>query len=188
MIARRDTKPFDHVPNGTSGVPQDRDFDLPASLAEHHEASYAWALACARYDPDEAREVIQATYVKLLEGTARFGQRSSFKTWLFAVIRNTAASRRRRARLRRLALIDWGRGAAAAPAETRPALHPDRRAILAALRALPGRQAEVIELVFYHDLSIEQAAETMGVSVGAARVHYARGKQRLAEELREVGP
>jgi RNA polymerase sigma-70 factor (ECF subfamily) len=52
-----------------------------------------------------------------------------------------------------------------------------------ALRTLPRRQREVLELVFYQDLTVEQAARTMGVAVGTARIHYHRGKKRLLEVL-----
>ena len=57
----------------------------------------------------------------------------------------------------------------------------DRATRLAeALRRLAPRQHAVLELVFYHDLTVEQAATVMGIAVGTARTHYDRGKKRLA--------
>jgi RNA polymerase sigma-70 factor, ECF subfamily len=48
--------------------------------------------------------VLQTVYLKVLMGKARYNGKSSFKTWLFAVIRRTAADERRRQLLRRLSL------------------------------------------------------------------------------------
>ncbi len=79
--------------------------DIKASLEKYHRSSYSWALSCCRRDPIEAEEVLQTVYLKILEGKARFRAEATFKTWLFAVIRKTAADRRRRNRLRKLKLL-----------------------------------------------------------------------------------
>ena len=55
------------------------------------------------------------------------------------------------------------------------------------LARLSGRQQEVLHLVFYQQLTVEEAAGIMGVSVGSARTHYQRGKERLRAELTRAG-
>ena len=87
------------------------DSEIRALLEMNHQASYGWALGCCRRDPAEAESVLQAVYLKVLEGRARFEGRSSFKTWLFAVIRKTALDERRRSMLRGLRLVKLGQAA-----------------------------------------------------------------------------
>src|SRR5436190_19308321 len=67
-----------------------------------HRSSFCWALACCRRDHVEAEEVLQTVYVKILDGRARFRGDAALKTWLFSLIRNTAADSRRRHFLQRL--------------------------------------------------------------------------------------
>jgi RNA polymerase sigma-70 factor (ECF subfamily) len=150
-------------------------------LEQLHPASFAWALACCSFRRDEAEDVLQTVYLKLLDGRARHDGRSSLRTWIFAVIRNTASDRRRQSWMGSLGIDRlWQK-------RVQPPHGPDgeqRAQVRAALSELPTRQREVIELVFYHDLTVEEAAQVMGVSVGSARVHYDRSKRRLAEVLR----
>ncbi len=124
--------------------------------------------------------MLQASYLKVLEGRARFDGRSSFKTFLFGVIRRTAAEQRRRRALHGLWLACWGRGSEEASLSPAPHEADDRlRRLDAALAVLPRRQREVIELRLQHGMTIEAAAETLAISTGSARVHYARAKERL---------
>ncbi len=161
----------------------DEPADLQRELARLHADSYGWALACCGRRAADAREVLQAAYLKVLDGRARFGGRASFRTWLFGVIRRTAAEERRRDALRRLRLIrlddapepaDPGAGAAEGVEQSDEASR-----LVAVLARLPRRQREVLDLVFYHDMSVAEAADVMGVGVGSARQHYERGKARL---------
>jgi RNA polymerase sigma-70 factor (ECF subfamily) len=159
------------------------DVEPRALLEREHADAFNWALACCRGDRDAAEEAVQTAYLTVLDGTAIFDGRSSFRTWLFGVIRLTAASQRRRALLRRL-LLERGRDRVPAPTNGSTAdiaEHSSRAMRLqAALRRLPERQRQVLLLTFYHDLTVEQAASVMGISVGSARTHSARGKARLA--------
>lgn len=161
--------------------------DLESRLQRLHPESWTWTLVCCRGDRTEAEEVLQTAYLKVLDGRARFGGRSSLKTWLFGVIRLTAAGRRRRQRVRSWLLERWSREqTAAAPPDVPGArLESGERAarVRAALAALSRRQRQVLELVFYHGLTVREAARVIGVSVGTASVHYDRGKKELLRRL-----
>ncbi len=160
---------------------------LEGELANLHPASFGWALGCCKGERGEAEDVLHAAYLKVLDGRARYDGCSAFKTWLFAVIRRTAAERRRRSWMRALALDHWRTGRAV-PA---PPPDPERlacrseaaRRLRDSLRALPARQREVLHLIFYQDLSLQEAAQVVGISVGSARTHYHRAKLRLRRLL-----
>jgi RNA polymerase sigma-70 factor (ECF subfamily) len=138
--------------------------------------------------------VLHDVYVGVLENGLRFDGRggSTLKTWLFGVIGRTARARLRRDRLRALlgsthaSRIDTP-APATSPHENAEAAERRERT-LRALAMLPTRQREVLLLVFYHDLTVEEAGKVMGVSVGSARVHYQRGKQRIASLLTKDRP
>lgn len=164
---------------------------LRHALEACHGESLAWALNCCGRDRSEAEDVLQTVYLKILDGRARFDGRASFTTWLFAVIRRTAADARRRHALRALRLAPLLRTRDAPTAAPRPddqLQASERRAVLArALAQLPRRQREVLLLVFYHDRTVEDAAAILGIGAGSARTHYARGKDRLRRLLRASG-
>ena len=164
--------------------------ELRRELTARHRDAFAWALNCCRRNRTDAEDVLQATYLKVLDGRARFDRRSTFTTWLFGVVRLTAADQRRRRFLRdlvsaRVAVEESLREPA--PAADADLERAQRRALLErALAALPRRQREVLVLVFYHELTVADAARVMSIGVGSARQHYARGKASLREVLAQL--
>lgn len=161
--------------------------DLRGELERLHPASFGWAMSCCGHRREEAEDVLQTSYLKVLDGSARFAGDASFKTFLFAVVRRTAAERRRRELVRGGLLARWLRLAPAPAVEPPIDLRLSARAqrLRAALARLPRRQQEVLRLVFQHELPIADAAAVLGVGVGSARTHYERGKRRLRVLLGE---
>ncbi len=161
--------------------------ELEAQLERLHAESFGWALSCCGHDETEAEDVLQTTYLKIMTGKARFGGRSSFKTWIFGVIRRTAQEVSRRSRAEEKRTIRLVRDDLAAPSGEGPEERLDRaetaRNLSEAMKELSGRQQEILHLVFYQGLSISEAADVTGISLGSARTHYQRGKDRLKELL-----
>ncbi len=160
-------------------------------LEAFHPDSFGWALACCRWNREEAEEVLQAAYLKAMEGRARFNGHATMRTWFFGVVLRTAAEHRRYRKARDSALVRWFRRR---PQE-RPVPTPEklsgnaetRKRLLQLLERLSRRQRDLLHLVFYQELTIEEAAGVLSISVGTARTHYARGKARLRELLTDRG-
>ena len=120
--------------------------------------------------------------------TLRLRGEASLKTWLFAVIRKTAIGEHRKNLLRKLR---WSDSSEATTTLVSPLEQPgvafeksETQALFqTAMKSLPRRQREALHLVFYQDLSLSEAAEVMGISIGSARQHYERGKKRVREFL-----
>jgi RNA polymerase sigma-70 factor (ECF subfamily) len=159
--------------------------DLRDALERLHADCAGWALSCCAFDRSEADDVLQTSYLKVLDGRAAYHGRSSFKTWLFGVIRRTAAEQRRRRAVSRLLFGQALDGVAQQPAPLDEGLTAaeDAARLARALRGLPRRQREVLHLVFYQELTIEESAQVLAISLGSARTHYERGKKRLRSLL-----
>ena len=166
------------------------DLRIEAELASLHPACFGWALACCARRRDDAEDVLQDVYAKVLSGRAVFREQSSFKTWLFGVIRITAMEHRRWRFLRRrevLTEVDRLTEPADAPASVPLVDRETAEALARALTQLSDRQREVLHLVFYEGLSIAEASSVMGVTLGTARLHYERGKAGLLAILNREG-
>lgn len=165
------------------------DSSVTEEMGRLHPESYGWAMACCRHDAEEAADTLQTVYLKVLQSQARFEGRGEFKTWLFGVIRRTASERRRQQWRRNLALLRFAESGISTTASASDPVIPSEHAasrersdqFRALLNRLPERQRQVLHLIYYQQLSVSQAAEAMGISLGSARQHFDRAKKRLAQ-------
>jgi len=146
---------------------------LEQVIKELHSEAYLWARQCCNFDEESAKDVLQDVYLKILEGKASFKEKSSIKTWLFAVIRFTAAEalRKKKPSIQ----VDVHSEILDIPETEIPESYEDLNLLL------PERQREVLLLVFYHGLTLDKAAAVLELQIGTIRTHYDRGKKNLKE-------
>lgn len=142
-------------------------------LKLHHREAYLWARQCCSFDEDLAKDVLQQVYLKILEGKATLTEEEKAKTWIFSIIRYTAIDQ-----LRKEGKLVSMEGSEEIAETEEDVDSTDYEAII---NLLPRMQREVILMVFYHQMTIEQSAEVLQISLGTARTHYARGKKKLKE-------
>lgn len=161
--------------------------DLLTTLEPLHDAALGWAVSCCAGDWHRGEDVLQLAYTRTVSGQAAYHGRSSLRTWWFGVIRIIALEEGRK-QGRFWGLLERLRDEVPAPCEEESESEPCPReaqvtALVAALARLSSRQREVLHLVFYQKLTIQDASDVLHISVGSARQHYERGKARLRELL-----
>lgn len=150
-----------------------------SALEAIHGQVFGWALSRCDFDHAAAEDLMQQAYLELLSGNARFDNEASLRTFVFSVVQNLARSRFRRIATR-LRLVRQYLPEEEPVTEREPAADMN---VWRAVRELPERQRDIIELMFCRDLTIEEASRVMGVSTGTGRVHYDRAKKALKAKL-----
>lgn len=154
--------------------------DWKKQVQEFHRESYMWSLCCCNYDREMAKDVLQTVYLKIYDGRALFKEKSKLKTWLFSVIRFTSVDLIRKYGTHEEAMNE-DHQQIPAPAEN---IDNDRENLfMKVLQSLSGQQREVLTLAFYHDLTLEEIAPLMEISIGSVRTHYERGKENFKKRL-----
>lgn len=159
-----------------------------------HRDVYSLALRIVG-NPDDAAEVAQDTYLKLLRSIRTFRGEARFSTWLYRVTSSVAVSSLRRRSRRKLDVpLETGDGYhdVPAPDSAGPEADLERRELgerlHAALASLPAGYRTVVVLKDVYGFSLEEIGRKMGISEGAAKVRLFRARQRLREMLYEDDP
>lgn len=135
-----------------------------------------------------AADLIQNTFLALVESRDRFRGESGFRTFLFAVARNILHKHYRTQR-GPSARIDFGEVTAcdlAPTASEQIRLHEERQLLLEALRRVPLECQEVLELLYWERLQVVEIAEIVGVPVGTVKTRLRRGRLLLEQRMQDL--
>ncbi len=160
--------------------------------APHLSAAYNLARWLTR-DPHDAEDVVQEAYLRALRYFASF-RGDDGKAWLLTIVRNTFYSWHQS---RRDGEVSADRDAGDEIANTADesteapdawlARLDDRRAIDAAIEALPAEFREVIVLRELEDLSYKEIADVAGIPLGTVMSRLSRARTLLRAQLSRTG-
>jgi RNA polymerase sigma-70 factor, ECF subfamily len=152
-------------------------------------------------DPEDARDATQETFLKVYRHVGSFRGESGLKTWLYRIAVNQASNQRRWWRRRRKketisldATADDSRDTlgdrlaarGATPEQIALAREREHR-MMTALESVKHDFRVAVVLRDVQDLSYEEIAEALGVSIGTVKSRIARGREELRRRLRETG-
>lgn len=136
-------------------------------------------------DEHAAWQVLQETWVKVLQGIGELRTPQCLPSWLYRIARNTAVSHLRGKYRDDLARSDdAGRPEAAAGAADFAV--EDAEQVHYGLSRLSLRYREVLTLFFLQDLSIQEIGDVLGVSEGVVRSRLYHAKRALRRVLEET--
>ena len=155
--------------------------------ARHHVRIYRFLLRLTN-DASLADELVSDVFFAVWRGAASFAGKSEPSTWMLAIARHKAFSALKRRPHERLtdemaeAIVDPAEGAEAM-------IERDERsaAIQACLAQLSPGHREVIDLVYYHDKSVEEVAAITGVARSTVKTRMFYARKSLAKLLAASG-
>jgi RNA polymerase sigma-70 factor (ECF subfamily) len=156
-------------------------------FARHQVRVFRFVLRLVR-NPSTAEDVISEVFLDVWRQAAKFEGRSAVTTWLLAIARFKALSVLRR---RPEVELDEEKMAAIEDAADNPEIavqKKDKSALLRkCLTALSADHREIIDLVYYHEKSVEEVAEIVGIPENTVKTRMFYARKRLGELLKAAG-
>jgi RNA polymerase sigma-70 factor (ECF subfamily) len=156
-------------------------------FARHHVRVYRFVLRVLR-DEAAAQDVIGDVFLDVWRQANRFEGRSAVSTWLIAIARFKALSHIRK---RREDGLDDDTAAAIEEPSDDPELAETKRdkgeKLRACLAALSPEHREIIDLVYYHEKSVEEVAGIVGIPENTVKTRMFYARKKLGELCRVAG-
>jgi RNA polymerase sigma-70 factor (ECF subfamily) len=153
----------------------------------HHVRVYRFALRLVRNE-QVAEDLISEVFLDVWRQAGKFEGRSAVSTWLLAITRFKALSGLRK---RKDAELDDETAASIADTSDDPEVAMQKKDTSEALRtclgALSQDHREIVDLVYYHEKSVEEVAAIVGIPENTVKTRLFYARKKLAELLKTAG-
>jgi RNA polymerase sigma-70 factor (ECF subfamily) len=153
----------------------------------YHVRVFRFGLRLVR-DEQIAEDLISEVFLDVWRQAGKFEGRSAVSTWLLAITRFKALSVLRR---RKDAELDDEAANAIEDVSDDPEVAVQKKDTGEALRkciaALSRDHREIVDLVYYHEKSVEEVAEIVGIPENTVKTRLFYARRKLAELLKAAG-
>lgn len=160
---------------------------LRALIGRHQVRLFRFLMRLVR-DEAVAEELVNEVFMEVWRNAARYEGRSQVGTWLLSIGRNRAVSR-----LRKRRETGWDEEKAAEIAddaddpETTTQKIDKAAALRRCLDALSADHREIVDLVYYQEMSVGEVAEIVGIPENTVKTRLFYARKKLSELLAEHG-
>jgi len=135
-----------------------------------------------------AEDVVSEVFLDIWRGAAEFSGRSNVSTWLLGIARNKTMSVLRR---RTETPLDYDAALELVDDMDDPEVVADRASRGAVVRRclmrLPPPLREVVDLIYYHEKTVAEVAEIVGIPPGTVKTRMFHARSRLQALLENAG-
>jgi RNA polymerase sigma-70 factor (ECF subfamily) len=161
-------------------------------LIERHQSLVAGTIARMLGSNSDVEDIAQQVFIRVWKSAGRYVARAKFTTWLLKITRNLVFNELRRSKRHAIVPLQIEPGAEEMPLPDQVARAPDaslletelQQAIERAIVQLPESQRMALILRRYEEMSYEQIAEILDLSVPAVKSVLFRARTELRERLR----
>jgi RNA polymerase sigma-70 factor (ECF subfamily) len=156
-------------------------------FARHHVRVYRFILRLVRNDAT-AEDLVSEVFLDVWRQAGKFEGRSAASTWMLSIARFKALSVLRRKSEQELddamaeAIVDDADDPQASlqKKETGDVLRQ-------AISTLSAEHREIVDLVYYHEKSVEEVAQIVGIPEATVKTRMFYARKKLAELLKQRG-
>jgi RNA polymerase sigma-70 factor, ECF subfamily len=138
-------------------------------------------------DPDEARDLVQETFVKALRALGSFQEGTNFRAWMFRILRNAFLTSRTGLERRMTEQEDEAGLEEAVVTLDTPESAVIRRAdtemVQQAIAKLAPNFREVLLLADIEEMKYQEVADTLGIPIGTVMSRLARARKQVREHI-----